>query len=44
VLLLLLLLLLSRCGCRGERVHIRADLSIVGICRGERGGSLAREP
>jgi hypothetical protein len=43
VLLLLLLLLLPRGGCcRGERVHVWADLSIARICRWKRGVSLVQ--
>lgn len=40
----LLLLVLLRGGCRGERAHVWAEVSIAGIWRAERGISLAREP
>jgi len=43
-LLLLVLVVLLRGGCRGERAHVWAKVSITGIWRVERGISLAREP
>jgi len=43
MLVLMLVLMLLRGGCRGERVHIWPKVSIAGIWRVERGISLARE-